>query len=266
MNKSQKIIKIFAICLAIAIIVNIFHGILYIFSSFIDLDISSEVRNFEETYKDVENLKIITLALSVDIKVGEEFKVVGTKVKSEFSSKLVENTLIIEENNKSWINNAYNGNVIVYIPKDYKLNNLDIDIGAGKVNIDSVLANNFKIKQGAGMVRMSNSSFNKTNIKGGAGKIAILSSLLNDLDLEAGVGEVDINASITGNSEIECGVGSMKIKLSGNVDDYAIFAKKGIGNIKIDNIEQKSDTTYGTGINSIKIEGGVGSIFVDYVK
>jgi len=66
---------------------------------------------------------------------------------------------------------------------------------------------------------------------------------------------VTLNAKITGKSKVECGIGELNVELIGDKEDYKIIAEKGIGSIKVNNIKQSSDTTYGTGNNVIKLEG-----------
>lgn len=269
MSQTQKIIKILAICLSIFIIVNIISGIVFVFSAIVGLDLdnsSNNLTNFEESYEDVKIIKLSAISSTVNIKTGDNFKIVAQNVKNKFSANLVDEILKIEEHKSSWFDNDFKGNITIYVPVNYELDNLDIEVGAGKINIENILADKFDIEQGAGTINILNSKFNKTDIDGGAGKMEIYSSVLNDLKLDAGVGQVDIIGSITGNSNIECGVGSMNIRLSENKNDYKIVAKKGLGSISIDGVEQKSDVIYGTGINNIKLEGGVGSISVNFDK
>lgn len=49
-------------------------------------------------------------------------------------------------------------------------------------------------------------------------------------------------------------------------DNYKIIAEKGIGSIKIDGVEQGQESTYGSGENLIKLEGGIGSINIDFAE
>ena len=75
-----------------------------------------------------------------------------------------------------------------------------------------------------------------------------------------------MEAYVTGNSRISAGIGEINLTLIGNKEDYQITADKGIGSIKIENQECSSNTTYGSGYNKIKIDGGIGSIIVDYKR
>lgn len=270
MNAFQKVIKIFAICLAIFIIVNIISGILFGLSiitniGFVDTNVNSiEVENFSETYENIDKINIEVTTSNIVIKQGNEFKVEANNLSNKFSSKLENGNLKIKEG-KMWLgNNDYSGLITIYIPSDIILDKLKIDSGAGKIEISDISVDEFDIDHGAGFLEISNSEFNKTDIDGGAGEIRIIDSVLNDLKMDAGVGKITVESEITGNSKIECGIGEMNISLLGDEDDYSITAEKGIGNIKINNKNHDTDTVYGSGKNKLRIEGGVGSISVDF--
>ena len=176
-------------------------------------------------------------------------------MKSKFSSKIINGTLkIYEEKIWHWNNNQA-GYITLYIPEDMNLKEIDIDNGAGRVVIDSINVREIDLDHGAGAIEIVNSKFDKADINGGAGKIEIKSSVLNNVELSAGVGRVSIEAEITGDSKIECGVGG--------VDDK-IVAEKGIGSLKIEGKSISDEHTYGVGRNRIRVEGGVGSINIDF--
>lgn len=267
MNGVQKAIKIIAICLGIVIIINILGGILFGLSLVVNIGVNTEnveVKTFEEKYDSVSKIDIDTVTSDIIIKSGNEFKVEANNMKNTFSSKAKNGTLKIDENQKWFNSNNLSGIITIYIPDDTVLKELKIDAGAGKIEIQDVIANKFDIDQGAGTLKISNSKFNQTDIDGGAGEINIRASVLNDLDLEAGVGRIDVEAEITGNSKIECGIGEMNLILLGKEDDYTITANKGFGNIKINDKDQRRNIVYGSGINKIRLEGGIGNITVDF--
>ncbi|MCI9063594.1 MAG: DUF4097 domain-containing protein [Clostridia bacterium] len=265
MNGFQKVIKILAICFAIALIVNIFGVILSLVSFVIPMgnDDDSSLKNFSEVYENVEKIDIDSTASNLTIKIGNEFKVEGN-TKGNIISKLNNGTLKVEEKTRWFWNNNYSGEIIIYVPENIELKDLTVDAGAGKINVDGINAEKFDMDQGAGTLSISNSKFNKADIDGGAGKIEITSSELNNLDFDAGAGKIDIESTITGDSKISAGVGEINITLLGNKEDYKIYTEKGIGSIKVDNEERSSDTYYGEGQNKIDIDGGVGSITVNF--
>jgi len=265
MNEFQKIIKIFAVCLAIVIIVNIFGFIISGLSIITHIGNANivEGKSFTETYKDVQKINLDTASANIEIKIGDEFKV-EIDTKNKVTSRLNNGELKVEEKQRWFWNTKFSGNITIYVPENIILKDLDLNTGAGKITIDNIKSEKCNIEHGAGLLKMSNSNFDKTNIDGGAGKIEIYSSKLNDLHLDCGVGKVEIEAMITGNSKVSADVGQIDLLLLGNSEDYKIRVGKGIGSISINRDEYSSNYTYGSGNNKIEVEGGIGSIDIKF--
>lgn len=269
MNKTQKLIKVIAICLAIVIIINIFSALFYGLSLITDIDLGKENKEtitFKETYQDIERIEIDAVSSNIIIRIGNEFKVETQNIKNNFSSNKKRKTLEIEESTGLLSKNKGNGKIIIEIPEEIELEELKIDTGAGKFEIEGISAREFEMNHGAGILNITNSNFKESDIDGGAGEINISSSTLNNLELDAGIGKVSLEAEITGNSKIECGVGEININLLGAQNNYTISTKKGIGTIKINGEEQNNSTIYGNGTNRLELEGGIGSINVNLKK
>lgn len=149
MNGIQKVIKYGAIALAVFIIVNIFSFIIYLVSSIVDYDDNDEVINFEETYENINNIKIDVSSTRLNIKQGDTFKVEASSVNDKFKVKLTNGTLKIEEKSKHLFNNKNVSEVTVYVP-NVNLDLLDIDAGAGSITIENINTNDFDFNQGAG--------------------------------------------------------------------------------------------------------------------
>ncbi len=267
MNGVQRGIKALAICFAIFLIVNIVGWIIYGVSFLIYIGEDSNINNsetvkenytYEENeYSNISKIDIDIATSTLVIKKGEKLKVDTEESRKVISVNAVNGKLKIEEKGKmvwNWNNHNIN-NITIYIPDNLILEELKIDAGAGKIEIDETYAKEFKISHGAGRLEILNSKFEEIDIDGGAGETVISSSSLNDLKLSAGVGRVEINANITGKSEIECGIGELDLTLKGNKEDYKIMAEKGLGSIKIDGDEQENDIVFGKGENLVKLEG-----------
>lgn len=267
MNGFQKVIKVFAICLAIFIIANIciaiFSGLSFITHFGKIEETSVNTKEFVQTYSNIERLDIDMVASNIEIKQGNELKVEASNA-GTLTSKVVNGKLKIEENKKWLLSNNSIGEVTVYVPKTLILKELDLDAGAGTVNIRDITAEKVDLDQGAGIFRIENCNFTQVDIDGGAGKIEIVSSKLRNLDLDCGAGKVELEAELIGRSKISSGIGEIDMTLLGNKDDYQITAEKGIGSIKIDGNECRSNTTYGIGGNQLKVDGGIGSIRIQY--
>lgn len=262
MNTTQKIIKYAAIILALLIILSIISFIFNIIGYFTPND-NVETKNFYEEYNSVKEIYIDSGASKIIMKKGEIFSVNGENVLESFESKLNNNVLKIKEKTTKLWNQEYKG-VITITVNENMLDNLEIDHGAGKLSVDGINAYEFELEHGAGQVELNNVEFQKTSIDGGAGEIIIASSKLKDLDLDIGAGKTTIEAYIEGKSEINCGVGSLNITLLGNQEDYQIKVSKGVGSIKVNNENQKNNQVFGNGRNTVELNGGVGSIDVNF--
>lgn len=275
MNGFQKGVKFLAIFLSIFIIINIFTGIMFALSIIskiginkngLSFNVNYEETTFNEKYYDVDRLDIDVSAAVLTIKEGSEFEVNAKVDLNHFSSNLNNGTLKIKEKSNWFLNIKIVPEITVYIPYSNKLKNLNINSGAGTVDIMNISAERFDFNQGAGRLIIDSSSFKEINIDGGVGEIVIENSYLNDLDLESGVGKTTISSFISGLSEIESGVGEVNLNLLGNLSDYRIETEKGIGAIKINGENQPNNTILGTGENRLDVKSGIGSININVKK
>lgn len=283
MSSGQKVIKILAIIFAIIIIVNIFGAL--IFGTSILLGISkfndTEVNNheetikiddnvndnmhFSETYQNVESIDIDINLSNLIIKQGEELKVEAFNVPNSFSSKVIGNELKIKEKgNKNLFSDYEMAKIIVYIPQNLTFRKVNVETDVGSILIEQIKANEFDIDSGVGTITLKNVESNRTDINTGSGEANIESSKLNNLEFDAGLGKVNIEAEITGISKIDAGVGEINIKLLGNKEDYRINTETGIGSITIDNKKYSNNASFGNGINTIRVSGGMGNVKVAF--
>ncbi len=269
MTTIQKVIKICAIGFAVFLIVNILSFIMMALGFAVSFSASGNVKGEDFSYSYDENIEKVKIDLSTSnlvIETGEKFQVDVKNVSSRFSSKVKNGTLIVEESGRWFFTSRVHGKIIITVPKDTLLNSLDIDSGAGRIEIVDIESSKFDLDQGAGSIIIRDSSFDKTSIDGGAGEIIVSSSTLNNLSLDAGVGRIKMEASILGNSDIECGVGEIDITLLGQEEDYQLNLEKGLGSLEVNGKGYSNQSTYGSGENRINIEGGVGSISVSFQK
>ncbi len=273
MTTVQRIIKYLAVAFAIFLIITIVSTVFVAISGFSAiLGLKRENENVvrEKVKSEFENTNISTLDIDIAytnliIKPGEHF---GAETNNNnIQYKQDGNRLkITEKAHRSFFNiNKENiRELIVYIPEKLELENVDIDTGAGKVEIEDISAEKFELDLGAGESIIQNINANKVNIEGGAGRLVIEDGTINNLDFDMGVGEANISAKLLGSSEIDTGVGKLDLKIKGIKDDYKIKVNKGIGSIKIDNTEVSDGSIIGNGANIVELDGGVGSITVSF--
>ena len=273
MTIAQKIIKYLATAFAIFLIVTIISivlGIVNGFSYWLGMRKENEetnkdikVTNFENT--DINSLNIEISYANLKIKPGENLylETNNEKIKSEIKN----NTLYIEEKNKSWFNIDKNIEITLYIPTNTEYKDIKIKAGAGKVEIDQIYAEGFLFELGAGETFLNNINAVKyCKIESGAGKLSIHSSNINNLDLDMGIGEVYLNAKLIGKSDIDSGVGTLIAEVYGDKEEYKIKIKKGVGSVIVDGENMEDNQIIGNGESFIEVDGGIGSINISFIN
>ena len=285
MKEFQKIIKYAAIAFGlylaisiigviVAIIVSIFtglYGISYLTDSLNDAinsdDSSIERIDENQEVEEFSKMKLDISASNLTIKLeGSSYKVETYQIPK--NTKIESKDGILEiKNNKKLNKSDSKSRITIYLPEDVELEETDIQVGAGIVDITGLIAKNGEFNFGAGNVNMQNISVkNNAKIECGAGQVIIKDSELANADIETGVGKLVYSGDLTGNAQIDCGVGDVELELTGDAEKYAIHTEKGIGDIKINDSSIADDSTTGNGENKIDIEGGVGSIDIRMSK
>lgn len=263
MTSFQKVIKYLAVGLALFICITILTGVVVgIKSIFENFNIIKEDdTDYNEVIKYNDEFQYLDINLNSSnliIKTGNKFSVETFDKNIKIYKE--DDKLKVVDKNKKVINRKIK-DFIVTIPQNYNFKAVEINTGAGKVNVDGINTNLLEMNLGAGKTVLNNINSNKSIIETGAGSVKINNSNLNDLNLKLGAGKIDINAIITGNSYIESGIGELNLLLNLPLSDYTFEFEKGIGELKFNNgVIKNNEVIIGGGPNSIKVEGGIGSI------
>ncbi len=272
MSTAQKIIKYLALAFAIFLIITIISAILtgiYSMSNILGLrkqkaKSDTQISNLE--LEEIDNylyLDISVASSNLNIKIGEKFEVKTNN--DNIVCKQNNNKLKIVEKQNNWFwKKTGEEELVVYIPENTKFESVNIETGAGIVNIEEIATKKLELNLGAGETIIKNIVSDNVDIDGGAGKFTIEKGIINNLDFDLGIGETTINAKITGNNKIDTGIGSLKLNIEGNIDDYKLKVEKGIGAIKVNGKEVPNDTAIGNGENVIDIDGGIGEIVINF--
>ena len=274
MTTAQKIIKYLAIAFAMFLVFTIISSILggiYGLAGVLGLKKNTNTENVEIGTKQSEQIQELTTYIDIDInysnltiKTGEDFVVQSSNNDIEYAQE--GNKFKVKEKGYIKFSETAIGDVVIYIPKELVFETVDIDTGAGTVDIETLRTDNLILNLGAGETTIKNIISNKTKIDTGAGKLRIKSGNINDLDFDMGVGETDITAKLTGTNKIDTGIGNLKLQLLGDKQDYKFNISKGIGEVKIEDKSIIEDQTIGDGKNNIIISGGVGQIKVGFIE
>lgn len=269
MTEIQKIIKYAALVLAALLIISIVGGIVgvaskvFVISSLIDRDETAQTLRDLTVDAAVDTLQLELRSVSLVIEAGEAFtaKTDDPDVTCEVNG----DTLRIQEKNGGWFEQEGGGELVITLPATQAFKKVDIDAGAGKVDIAALTADHFSLDIGAGDVHIGTlHATDDAAVNGGAGKITIDNGSVADFDLDMGVGQFTAAVALSGDCDIDCGVGQMQLTLLGAPDDYCIKLDKGIGLATVDGNALADGATYGDGSTIIDIDGGVGAVKVEF--
>lgn len=269
MSKGQKLVKFFAIILAITLIISIVSFALTLIFSvlhIINIKDASEITNKEvvNVYSEdvLDNLELDVISANVFVKEGEKFQV--TTNSKYISLRQVGDTFIIQEEEHNIIKD--NASVTICIPKDFYFKEVEINIGAGELEIETLNANRLEFNLGAGNTNIYDINVEETVIDTGAGTLNISSGIIDKLKLDTGVGDVTLSLNILEDADIDAGIGNLELTLLGKEELYTLDISKGLGNITVDDMIMTLDTVIGNGNINIKITGGIGNIDVNFLE
>ena len=272
MTTTQKIIKYLAIAFALFLVISIFSIIFCLSREIIssinsdkkDSKLLEEYTTISNNVNNIESFKIDISNDDIEIKEGEKFEVKTNDPDVKFYH---ENSKVKIKTDKtfSWhLSNSSRGTIIIYLPNEFNITELDLNLGAGKIDIDKIFVETLLMDLGAGtMTAKEINVYEKATINGGAGNINIYSGTINNLNLKLGAGNASIQSDLTGSNTLTTGVGKLNLGLSRSKDNYKFDINKGLGNIILNDFDVSEDILIGDGETKIKISGAVGNIIIN---
>lgn len=272
MTTTQKIIKYLAIAFALFLVISIFSIIFGLSREIIssinsdkkDSKLLEEYTTISNNVNNIESFKIDISNDDIEIKEGEKFEVKTNDPDVKFYH---ENSKVKIKTDKtfSWhLSNSSRGTIIIYLPNEFNISELNLNLGAGKIDIDKIFVETLLMDLGAGtMTAKEINVYEKATINGGAGNINIYSGTINNLNLKLGAGNASIESDLTGSNTLTTGVGKLNLGLSRSKDNYKFDISKGLGNIILNDFDVSEDILIGDGETKIKISGAVGNIIIN---
>ncbi len=272
MTQLQKIIKYGAMAFAVFLAVAIIGGIV---SAVVGLSFAVDVFTSVTHKEEISATKILTdfdenqiTALEIDlataalrIETGKDLQVSQNKAHVRVEEK--GNTIVIEEEDHPFWDES--GTVTLTVPQDFSFLTTEIEAGAGKIKVEVLKTADLTLSLGAGEAVFEQLSVSgRAEVETGAGKLIVKNGAIGKLDTELGVGKAEISAAIGNGSRVECGVGALQLTLLGGVGDYTVHAQTGFGSFAIDGQTVTENTTIGNGVNTVTVEGGVGTVDVTF--
>lgn len=133
---------------------------------------------------------------------------------------------------RSW-NNWNNCKVTLYVPEGYHYREADIELGAGKLEFESLDADRVSLGVGAGSITADSLKTDALKIEIGMGQIDLKDASVKDLEAEIGMGNFMAEGNIEGNVDADCSMGNVELKVKGSQQDFNYILDGALGNIEL---------------------------------
>ena len=123
--------------------------------------------------------------------------------------------------------------IILYVPEGAYFENAEIEVGAGGLEFDGLIADSVNLEVGAGQITLSDIQINDLEASVGMGQITLKDMSVENLDAEVGMGQFTAEGLITGDAAVECAMGNVSLKLDGSQQDFNYELSKAMGNVTL---------------------------------
>lgn len=265
MTSFQRIIKYLAMAFAMLLIVSIISGICGAIALLTGMTGGSSAGPMEsyQVSGNIESLDMEISAAALKIVSGDRFAVESNH--KYLKVRLEEGKLKIDEEKVMFGTSPEGVTVVLTVPEDFVFRDVDIETGAGKVEIDTLSANTLSMELGAGSTQIGClNAATRGNVSTGAGMLVVRDGKLHNLSMEIGTGRLELTGCLTGKSRLDFGLGEAELTLLGSREEYRIQFEKGIGSGTLDGKEMSGGSVYGSGVNRLDIDGGIGALRIHF--
>jgi len=212
----------------------------------------SNAREINMTFSDEFDRITLNLgAANVTVQEGTEFRATG-RLSDRVNISTSNNTLIIEEARRGGFSlnfgfSRQSYHLTITVPHGTVLDTLNLESGAGRLDVQNIEAGRAYITSGAGTVNLRNVDFGHTV-------------------LHTGAGTVDANGTFTGLLDVSTGAGNVNLTLSGAREDYAYTIQTGAGRTTVDGsrITGGATRSHTDPVATLRVSTGAGNASVNF--
>ena len=277
----KRLAKILLITAAIVFTI----GIVLVITGFMsggritNIDIfGGNVYEYEDIDKDFSGSTIENLDLEIETGIlqiveGDSFRVEGTDIiEGSIEVGVKNNTLYIKEKDHDvwgWFKHigAFNKQsvVTVTVPKDFVAKNTEVEVDAGKLEIDKLATDVLDVNVQAGKATINKLTVNsKASIDVEAGSVNGEDYNGKNLEVEVSAGSCDLTGMFTERLDLECSAGAINIDTALAADEYSYNLEQSAGSIRVNGDSYKQyDGKNTNATNSIVAKTSAGTIKIE---
>ena len=152
----------------------------------------------------------------------------------------------------------------IVVGKDTKIDRIEMNIGAGDIDMDDVNVVNYTGDFDAGNIEISGCTFDKFVLEADAGNISMDNSSAENINIKSDAGNVEIKNTDFTDFEADVDFGNVEIEGVNDLDSYDIDCEVEAGLVQIgDNSKGTKYNSDGTGDGNISISVDAGNVEID---
>lgn len=121
----------------------------------------------------------------------------------------------------------------IQVPKGSFFHEIDMEIGAGQMDIYDINVEEFEAEIGAGKVNISNMTATEFEAQIGIGSLIADNVQAVNADMLVNMGNIDFYGGVSGALDVENSMGSVGMTLDGSAEDHNYVIECAMGSIKI---------------------------------
>jgi len=126
--------------------------------------------------------------------------------------------------------------VVLYVPEGAYFEDADIEVGAGRLEFDSLQAEEISLEAGAGQISMEDLQAGSLEVSVGVGQVELKKAVMGTLDAEIGMGEFVAAGALNGDADVECSMGNVSLTLEGSQRDFNYALSAAAGNVTLNGL------------------------------
>lgn len=153
----------------------------------------------------------------------------------KFQGYVRQGTLYVKESkhtSKHW-KNLTDCTITIYVPKEFYFDEVEVEFGAGVLDLGELYANELNLDFGAGQVTAEYLEAEDVTISAGVAEIEIDDMQVDNLNAEVGMGALYMTADIKKSVEAECAMGELELTVRGSKTDFNYDIEASMGNVSI---------------------------------
>ena len=215
----------------------------------------SNTPSFSKSYENIQKLEIDLENVNLEIKKGDSFKIEGMNLSDNIQIQENGDNIKIDDEHipSGYINE--NTKLVVYMPEDQKLDEIDIEVQYASVNIEKINSTKFNLDLQNNTCKISELVADNVEMNIESADIDLSTGEVTRFQLEADLGDENVAIKVLENAEFDLEHANAEIKLIGKQEDYQIMHKKQEGRTSIAGQEISSENeTIGNGNAKITLE------------